>query len=204
LSSTVLGIEFAKTILQILVIIFAGQILSLIIAKFNRNRQESIVLNDYRKSFLDKINRAFVNSQKARRKLRIEGIVISQEEIPNDSRKVKIITLIEQMESINEIEFELRAMVNELRTFQHVFSKPEELEKNFKGMQEILEKLLKEFEHNLPKHHDQTTTISLSGLSNLADLIGPYSDSTLAKEYAKKFYFILDSIRKDILEARNY
>lgn len=107
-----------KLFLQILVIIFAGQILSLIIAKFNRNRQGYIVLNDYRKSFLDKINKAFVNSQKARRKLRTEGIAISQEETQNDSRNVKIIALIKQMESINEIEFELRAMVDELRTFQ--------------------------------------------------------------------------------------
>jgi hypothetical protein len=197
-----IGLELAKTLLQAIVVIFAGQILSFVVEKFNRDRQEAITLNDYRKSFLERITAIYIQSQKVRDQLRFEGLV----SVPNDQgetvRQVRVKPYANQMDAVNEIEFDLRSLKHEITTFSYAFSESKLLITNIDIMTEILKKALKECRSNLPSKYDESTSLLLSDLPNLSDLLGPYDESTWAKEYGQRFNSILNLVRKDILDSK--
>ena len=180
------GIDLAKIAAQMLLVAILGGAL---IGEFNRRRTRKEALNEFRKTVLRELNRAYTDTKKSRRHLRAKRCVE-----PNSEDTISRAAYVEEMQNIIDIELRIEVIKLELKIFKDVFTEYEKVidkhgkEKHqlkivaqLKTMEDYLhDNLINEYETVLSENGN-LDPIPLSKLPQLAKFIEKASDKQDSK-----------------------
>lgn len=180
-----IGLELAKTLLQVVVIVVFGGAVSLLTENFNLQRAKSNAQNELRKSLLNQLIRSHKDTKRARRLLRAKKSLANYDE---------------QLEVINDTELNIESIAEEIQAASFIFSNPNDLIGNLKSMTNYLRLLIEEYENVRPKLHEEAFD-NISVLIQLNDFVRPYNEGTFNTNFSKKYREALELIQHDILKA---
>jgi len=200
LSGTAIGEELAKSLLQLIVIIFLGQVISLIISEYDRKRQKAVALNDYRKNFLNKLIQIYVNYRRVRRELRAnsQAILLNVDVGDNSKATINLNVLDNHMQEIKEIVYDLLLVEQELKAFHFAFSKPEDIIKLTDHGRKYFNNIVEEYEKMLSELKSANKDVEISRLPHLSDLLAPETSGE-RKDLGNRYEAIIQVITNDIL-----
>lgn len=186
-----LKFEFVKYLIQLsLIVIFGG----ILIQEYNRRRDKIKAMNDFRKTLLVSMSRAYFNTKRARRILRAN---IIPDQITK-SRGISYSVYVEQIKVVNEAQLEFEFYMDQLETYPHVFSSENTvaLIRMASGMEVCLNNLVKEYE-KLKVPFDSSKVISASRLPELSAFVEkePYNAS-----FSNLFHASAELIQKELLQ----
>ena len=182
-----ISIELVKSLLQVVVIATLGGVVSLLAQEFNRDREKREALNDFRKTLLSHLVQIFREAKKARRLLR--------------AKRDSLQFYDEQMAVINELQLDLETINEEIKTTKQAFP-GEEAQSRIFTMATYLNKLVEEYEKNMPKLNRKSPSVSLDQLEYLNDFIGPFRESKFSKEFAHLYNEALKLMRDVIMGSK--
>ena len=198
LPNDILGEELAKSLMQVIVVLFLGQLISFIIAEYNRSRQKSIALNEYRKEFLSRIIQLYVDGRKVQKSLRTDAHSILYDLDSLIDSTIDIQKLNQQMHIVNDIIFELMYMENEIKTFGYAFSNPDQLISDCRYTRKYFEHFYTEYQQILPELASQKE-VKICEFQTLVSFLGSFHKSEERKNIEEMFRSTIKSIQSDIL-----
>ena len=196
-----IGLEIAKTILQVIVIIFLGQFISFLISEHDRNKQEKNELNAFKRALLTRLDRMNSNALKAIHNLRIKGLIYDAENKEIASAQIKTEEYHNQMQLIYELQHELRNIREEIKNFTHKFSNPDEILRSIKAILEYAKQLIQEYESYCKILDPMSITLPIKNLPGMIGLLTPFDESEPRKEYGKHYGNLFKLIREDIFKS---
>lgn len=210
-----LGLEIAKSFLQMIVVLVFGTILSLLSAEFNRARAERERRRDtehrkaenrdeFRKELLDRLNRAYINTKRARRLLRARAFSPPYYGTLDPTASVLAEPYDEQMSAINDIQLDLELLAKDVESNPGAFSDSERVLKGVAGMEKILNGLVTEYEQQRGYFTGSPVTREVSKLKMLADLVSPRDQSHFGNGFAAHFKEVSHSIREDLVAGDSH
>lgn len=141
-----LSIEVCKSLLQLIVVILLGGLVTWIIKYLENTKKADKALNEFRLEFINKLSSVDESVMKSRRVLRSVGLI----------RKAGVITPAqigvydEQIACLLDAEIGVGRLIRDLQNFRDAFSSNVVLEQKLKGMERFLRALLDEYEHLRP------------------------------------------------------
>ena len=182
-----ISIELVKSLLQVVVIAILGGVVSLLTQEFNKDREKREMLNDFRMTLLSRLVQVFRETKRARRLLR--------------AKKDSIQFYDEQMAIINELQLDLETINEEIETVKHAFP-GKSVGNQVDRMATYLNKLVEEYEKNMPKLNRKSPSGSLKELECLNDFIGPFRESKFSKDFVYLYREALKSMREVIIGSK--
>ncbi|HJP91274.1 MAG TPA: hypothetical protein VJ875_04915 [Pyrinomonadaceae bacterium] len=197
-------IELAKLLIQLVLIVILGGVVSLVIQGFNRRRERNLAWNEFRRTVLSRLIRAYFDTKKARRILETNLVVSANngEEI----RRIPFEVCDSQFECISVAQLELEHLVYELETFDHVFSEEnrKSIIQSIRSMEESLSDLMFEYRNLKQKTDSAIEHLDLGTFPKLRAALtvgSPKSSDDIFKEiFVQPFHLSVNLIRKDILK----
>lgn len=202
------GFDLAKLTAQLILIAFFGGIL---LQEYNRKRERKEARNEFRKSILKELHRAYADTKKSRRILRAKCFI-------KDSKKTLPLTdYFEEMKNINDVQLRLEVLLIEIEIYREAFSETETItDKNgntleklklwvrLKEMEEYLDSLIKEYESVLSKHSSDNIVIiekatALDGFMIKKEETAP-NKTPFQIGYSSKFKQFLETIKSENLK----
>lgn len=202
------GFELAKLTAQMILIAFFGGIL---LQEYNRKRERKEARNEFRKSILKDLHRAYTDTKKSRRVLRAKCTL-------KDSKKTLPLTdYFEEMKNINDVQLRLEVLLIEIEIYREAFSETETItDKNgnplekltlwvrIKEMEEYLDSLIKEYESILSEHSNENFVIiekatALEGFMIKKEETAP-NKTPFQIGYSSKFKQFLETIKSENLK----
>ncbi|HEX5717352.1 MAG TPA: hypothetical protein VF179_14425 [Thermoanaerobaculia bacterium] len=192
-----LGKELGKLTGQVTLVAVLGGI---IVQEYNRRRERSEAVNEFRKTVLRNLIHAYAGAKKSRRLLRARCRLRNQ--LQGDDIRIEIPRLVyeEQMGSVNEIQLELEMLVHELNTFSDAFSTRNLIRGSVHKMQKYLGTIITEYEKSLRETED-SECIPLDKLVQLSDFVDVRKDSYFRRNFTGSFYSALSLIQKERLRV---
>lgn len=190
-----LGKEIAKLTSQVTLVAVVGGI---IVQEYNRGRQRTAAINEFRKTVLRNLIHSYVGVKKSRRLLRSRCRISGAPAGCEGQLQLSKLAYDEQMGSISETQLELEILVHELLTFSHAFSHQNEIRKFLRKMESYLGTLITEYESSQREITD-VDFIALDPLTRLSDFIHGRKDGFFRKNFTKSFHSALSHIRADHL-----
>lgn len=199
--------EIVKSLLQILAVLVLGQVVSLVVAMFNIDRQKAEARTEFQRDILHRLIRTYIAVKKHRRLLRAKGLTPPYTgEIQKDT-VVRFDAYDEQMQLINEIELEIEAIRHEVESSPTTFSDSQSLARNLQQMEDYLRKLIKLYEQKHSAFNGEPLKLQLAKINllpksdfELSDFVGKAGGSKFVSEFAKSYYNSSKAIREDILK----
>src|SRR5438552_5793005 len=108
--------EIVKSLLQILTVLVLGQVVSLVIAQFNYNRQKTEARTEFQKDVLRRLIRNYTAIKKHRRLLRAKAVTPPYDGKFQENTLVQFDAYDEQMQLINEVELEFENIWQEIES----------------------------------------------------------------------------------------
>lgn len=191
--------ETYKTAIQLLVVAVTGHVVTLLVAKLNHEREDTRAKDEFRRKIIEKLNEAFVEVKGLRRLSR----AANKPESGGYPESVEVDGYLSLMEELNEVQLRVEIIAKEIEAFQGLFGHYIELQMNIDKMEEYLNLIINEFEHNAPAQSGSPLKFSLKDLPEIADYLGPYKGSKFRTEFIKPYYEGLDILRSELLYAGN-
>lgn len=181
---SVIGVELIKAFLQVAVIATLGGLTSLLAQEFNRNREKRDALNEFRKTLVGQLVQVYRETKKVRRMLR--------------AKRDSLVFYDEQMVRINELQLDLENIYEEIRTTEQAFPEDDVLSR-VKKLAKYLNKLVDEYEKNMPKLSSKSPSISIEKLEYLNEFIAPFGEDESSMDFYRHYTEALKSMRKQIM-----
>jgi hypothetical protein len=194
-----IGLELAKALLQVIVVIVLGEVVSMLVSRYNRQRQSLIELSEFKKTILKDLSQIKSTSQKVVNTIRGNGLSFDSESHELATAKIKAEVYQNEMQLIYEIRRELRRIEEDIQTFAYTFSEPEELISRISSMRAFFKNLTKEYENYSQSPTNKNPLILLSNFPELSGFIIPEIKSEQITKLEENYRLINNSIRKDIL-----
>ncbi len=181
--------ELVKYLIQFSLIVIVGGIL---IQEYNRRRDKAKAINEFRKTLLANMTRAYLNTKRARR-------ILKAHIIPTEGtgrHGIAYTVYVEQIEVINEAQLEFEFYKRQLKTYYHAFSKDNlrKLRNMASTMEKHLNEFVKEYE-NLKVSADAAKPISMSRLPMLA----AFTEKGGADSFSNLFHSSAKIIQTELL-----
>lgn len=202
--------EIVKSLLQILTVLVLGQVVSLVIAQFNYNRQKAEARTEFQKDILRRLVRNYTAIKKHRRLLRAKAL-----EPPYDGKfQEKTVVLFdsydEQIQLINEVELEIENIWQEIDSSPNLFNNSKSLAEYVERMKDYLRDLLHLYEQKRGTFSGEPRKLLLSDLRSVvnetsstfkfSDFVGDTKGSIFKAEFIKPYREASKAIREDILK----
>lgn len=201
-----LAFEVAKALIQLGIFAAIGALVSIATFEYQRLRQKQDSERElYRKnleskeqlrrSVLARSMSAYRAVKKARRFLRAQAILDPVERPP-------MVTLQEYdrwLETVNDAQLDLEALVLDLGTSHQTFSAQEVVKKSLNSMESYLGEIVTEYEENRRKFDEASHTFLLHSLPKLGDFIAPSVGSGFTSSVKEPYERLHLSIRADLL-----
>ncbi len=187
-----LGYKTIELAIQVFFVVIAG---GLFVQEYNRGQARRTALNEFRKTLLRNLIRAYSDTKKVRRVLRARCRVHSTSEAVEQERAIPYGDYDKQLGSINETQLSLEIMARELKVFDRAFAEPEILWGCVKNMENYLGDIIDEYERTLGDFQDESP-IPLCQLTQLSGFIAKSKAGTFSK-FSDPFRNALDSIQKE-------
>lgn len=201
------GFDLAKLTAQMILIAFFGGIL---LQEYNRKRERKEARNEFRKSILKELHRAYTDTKKSRRILRAKCF------IKNSKKTLPLADYFEEMKNINDVQLRLEVLLIEIDIYREAFSETEiyadkngKIEKlklwvRLKEMEEYLDSLIKEYEDVLSKHSNDNFVViekatALDGFMVKKEETAP-NKTPFQIGYSSKFKQFLETIKSENLK----
>ena len=196
--------EIFKSLLQIITVLILGQIISLVVALFNYNRQKAEARREFQKYIVQRLIRVYVATKSQRRLLRAKGLDPPYIGSIQPNTYVAFDVFDKQMQLINETELKLETIRHEVEASPDIFTNFKELTGYLKGMEDYLRELIKLYEQKHATFSGKGSRVELDKLSlptiSLRDFVGEAEDSRFVKEFASLYDKASDAITKSILK----
>lgn len=194
------GIEVVKSLLQLLVVVLLGSVISLAVKEFNVGRQRIEAIQEFRKATLSLLGGAYSSTKRSRRLLRAKGLSLSAAE--DDATMVIHQDMYsKQMEEVINAQLNLEAIGTEVETAMKNFDNAVDIISDIRTMDEYLNLLIDEYEESLRNFDRHSKVRPLAELPKLLDFIGPYRDSRFRTDFVERYKSLLKAIQKDVLVA---
>jgi hypothetical protein len=202
--------EIIKSLLQIITVLVLGQVISFIIAKFNADRERAEAITEFKKEILHRLTHTYIGVLKQRRLLRAKGLTKPYIGMIQESTEVLFDSFDKQMQFINEVQGEIKAMRQEMKSSEDVFSEYTSLNNYIKKMEEYLANLIDLYEQKLGAFGGKGSKKKIKELEiveegktkfTLTDFVEKAQKGNKFKdEFVDSYYAAAQLIRKDILE----
>ncbi|PYS99786.1 MAG: hypothetical protein DMF63_09820 [Acidobacteria bacterium] len=204
--------EIVKSLLQILTVLVLGQVVSLVIAQFNYNRQKTEARTEFQKDVLRRLIRNYTAIKKHRRLLRAKAVTPPYDGKFQENTLVQFDAYDEQMQLINEVELEFENIWQEIESSPDLFSNSKSLAEYIERMKDYLRDLLHLYEQKRGTFSGDPRALLLSDLKCViseietpstfafSDLVGDTKGSIFKKDFIKPYREASKAIREDILK----
>jgi hypothetical protein len=190
-----LGKELGKLTGQVALVTVIGGVL---VQEYNRRREQTAALNEFRKSVLKSLVRSYADAKASRRLLRAKCRVRrASSEMPVVVELPRI-AYEERMGSLNDTQLELEILIHDLNTFSGAFVERNEIRKLVGKMENYLNTLISEYEHALREASGEDC-VQLDRLPRLGDFIHGRKDSLFRKNFTSSFHKALSMIQAERL-----
>lgn len=215
--------EIFKSLLQIITVLILGQVVSLIIAQFNYERQKADTETalerqkteakiEFQKDVLRRLIRNYTAIKKHRRLLRAKALTPPYDGEFKDETLVKFDAYDEQMQLINDVELEFENIWQELEFSTDLFSNSKSLATHIETMKDYLRNLLHLYEQKRGTFDEVKKTLPLSDLKyaiketkppenfEFRDFVGDTKGSIFKRQFITPYRDASKAIRGDILK----
>jgi hypothetical protein len=199
---SIIAEELAKALLQVIVIVFIGQLLSLSVTAYIQQREKDDAENKYRSDFLDRLIRIYAQVNITRWKLRESCSVLITDEASIEHATIDVRIVDTQMQIINdEVRRQINAMTEEASTFRHVFARWQELKSSGQKILEYFDAMLQEYRSITMQQTPTQERIELRNFPRLSEFLLPREYSADRKEIITAYEAIKHVILKQILRS---
>ena len=195
-----IGTELMKALLQIVVVVVFGQSASLAVAEFNRQRQRSEAVVEFRRAILRRLNESYSSAKRIRRLLRVKGRIASYPG-SGSPEAVQAKAYDQYLEELVDVQLALEEIQNEIIASAVVFSSPKELEVNLRSMQVYLNAILHEYQFKANERSGDEFELPLAEFPKVLDFVGPFETSRFAEQFVTKYALAMMALQSDMLEA---
>jgi hypothetical protein len=211
------GLELAKSSLQLALVVVAGGLVSLVGTRFNywradqekdrdekRRRDEN--LDEFRKNLLERLNRAYASTKRARRLLRATALSGASASTPpyygtDDSRTIVLLEPYdEHLQALNDTQLELEILAKDGQANTTAFSNGQEITTAIKDMDECLKKVIKEYETMRGGFFSlDPPAKNVSEMCKLSDFVRSRSVSSIFSTFVKQYERAAQAVQREIL-----
>ena len=183
-------VEIVKVLLQLLVVIIIGGLVTFLVKAAEQRRQELRVRADKRADYLNRLGRLYRSAKAARPCLRAGGLTSRFERPPHQMDEGQAHLYKTQMERVNEAQLDLEGLkidAKSLPAFVEFQALPVELER----MEDYLSKILTEFEENCPlfQKGESVTFDALERLDEFTGKVGRQFEFSHCSEKTRGYRF---------------
>ena len=164
-----LGYDTIKLSIQLFLIVLFGGIF---IQEYNRARARKDAINEFRRTFLKDLSRAYSDAKGVRRILRARC-----ERTATDEDRIPLPIYDEHIATINATQLELEIMVRELKIIKGVFNNTDKLIRHITDMEKYLGQVIEEYETHVKRYRGEAS-IPLSALHRLQGFIKKTDEDT--------------------------
>lgn len=185
-----LGLKMGEFIIQMILLVVAGGVF---VQSYNRGQSKKAAINDFRKTTLHSLIKAYSETKKARRTLRARVEPCGVGETTESIEAISYKAYDEHMSTINDTQLSLEVIKRELDVFASAFDKAELLIECVGIMEDYLGRIVDEYEKTLKLFHGQSS-IPLTRLQHLSAFIGKGESSDFST-FSKAFHQSLKRIQ---------
>ncbi len=193
--------ELWKALLNFLLIVAIGGMVSYILKSLERSRDEQKALHDFRADFLRQFLSSYHDAKNSRRTLTRAGLTTKRAPLASSLDQEQIATYEEQMEIINSSQLEFERFISEVRSFPRAFSRRPDLENHLRSMESYLRELIREYERVWKDLLADPPGVLFGDLKRLQDFTGRFKESEYRDVFIRSKDESLRLIREDMLTA---
>jgi hypothetical protein len=190
---TKLGYDTIKLSIQLILIVLFGGIF---IQEYNRSRARKTAMNDFRRTTLRNLSRAYSDIKGVRRILRAKCQSVPQLQFKTVGDCLPLAAYDEHIATINATQLELEILVRELKIIKEVFENTDALIGYITSMEEYIKEVVSEYETESKKHRG-SDSVPLSKLPRLSALIARRTESTDFRVFAEGYDKALTIIQEE-------
>jgi hypothetical protein len=194
---TTLAYDTIKLSIQLILIVLIGGIL---IQDYNRHRERKTATNDFRRTTLRNLSRAYADIKGVRRLLRAKCQPFSNTQSTVAGDYISLADYDENITVINSTQLELEILVRELRIIKKVFKNTNELICYIKTMENYIKGVIEEYETETKKHRG-SDSVPLSKLPRLSAFIATRNESKEFNVFAQCYKRALTIIQKERIKV---
>ena len=195
-----ISLELVKGFVQLGIASVAGAIITVLTdavqhkrADDSKRRDDDIRiaenLDDFRRSILNRITRAYADAKRSRRLLRARALTEPYHLLDETPADVRLDAYESEIVSLNNVQLDLESLLRELTTCQGAFSKPLTLREGISSMEKYLNGLISEYEKKRVSFSGTPSSLGLNTLEALKSFVVRRKDSggSDSSEFKKKF-----------------
>lgn len=199
IENTEIKTQLAKSLIQLLVILITGTLISQFVKEVDRKRRNSETLAVFRNEIRKRIDNCYQSVKSYRSKLRGSGITPELCRMPDQMSTGNIESYRCQMESINEVQLDLEKIWHEVNSFSGVFSEPDQILKRVKVMSLYFRKLVDEYECNYCYLIAERDSISPPSFKKLENLVSTTKEGEFKKRFCDRYSEVVGLILTDAI-----
>jgi len=187
-----LGFEIVKLLVQFFLVGILGVVISLLVQKYNRQRDKELLINDLRKTVLNSLIRAYSDTKKARR-------IFMANRLEEDKVFYKIYD--EQLKFLIEIQLSLEILVHQIKISQVYFGQNAEnnVIQKITTMEKYLAKIIDEYKDSLKNSTAIPEYISLNDYPTISLWVGKENEeNNFLKDFVTFYREAVEEIRRQI------
>lgn len=187
--------------MQVLVVIISLNLISLLVEKYNRERQENLAYNEFRKSVLNNINQTFVKARRIHKLFRSRFVNISTDSGLIVDKHVKFQELHEYVKELIEVRYEILSIKQEFTAYEFAFSNLNRQKENLTIIEKYFIELVNEYLEKLPELQKTPKNVGLNQFKKLIEYIGPFEQSEERRQIEERYIETVATITNDIVRA---
>lgn len=187
-----LELEVFKLLAQFFLVGILGVVISLIVQKYNRQRDKELLINDLRKTVLEKLIHAYSDTKKSRRIFmanRLKG------------NKILFILFDEQMRNLVDIQLSLEILVHQIKTSRIYFGSAvdENIIDKITVMEKYLGDIIDEYKDSLLKFATTPKYIEIDKFETIKLWFGrEHEERNFRKIFVYSYREAVEEIRRQI------
>lgn len=206
------GREIGNTLLQIISVGVIGTFLSLLLAKYNHQKNELLRIqelnriseenkNQFRKDILSQLNKIYSAVKSTRRMLRAKAFSTPYyKAIKTDDTRINLEIYDNALEDINAFQLQLEIILKEIETNQNIFKNYNIIYNPISAMGKYLGKLVTEYEDNRAKVLGDPPSLIIKDLKNIKQMLDHADETNQFKtKFIEPYKDAISEVRKELL-----
>jgi uncharacterized membrane protein len=203
------ALEAAKAVLQILVVVVLGTVVTLLTGEFSRLRaqqdkerdeeqRKAENLDELRKDLLQRLHQAYSDCKRTKRLLRAEASKPSYYGTFNREAKVNVEQYDKHLQALNDIQLDLEIMAKDADANHMAFTHSKQIAAAIRGMEETLKPPIREYEHKRG-NLDPRNPPKVSDLHELSDIMVHRREGRILTRFTDHYRQAVEYIQQDIV-----
>lgn len=191
--------EIAKALVQVVVVLVVGQIVSLIVYNYKEDQRRRGMLDEYRRDFVGRMRDVYTQLRKASSILRHQQQDgLSDTESPTQEFRIDRETLLEQIEALHDLRFALLGIREEVDSETDIFSEKEEMAEDLRELYANITDLVRSGEDLFRQDTSNILVVTHNGFPALYDVMCHACQSVFMTESRAAYRAVVMMVHRDL------